>query len=146
MIERLVVDTNVLVAAACSARGASFVVLRGIVEGRIRPSVSVPLFVEYESTLLDPRVRRMHRLSRVDVIVLLDAVALRVQPVKLHFRWRPQLSDPGDEMVLETAVNAMAKTLLTFNERDFVPAAGRFGIEVVAPGPFVLRHRARLDA
>lgn len=139
-------DTIVLVAAACSARGASFVVLRGLVEGRIRPSVSVRLFVEYESALLDPRIRRRHRLSRADVIVLLDAVALRVQAVKLHFRWRPQLSDPGDEMVLETAVNAMAKTLLTFNETDFVPAAGKFGIEVVAPGPFVLRHRARLDA
>jgi len=80
--------------------------------------------VEYESALLDPRVRRMHRLSRADVIVLLEVIALRVQAVKLHFRWRPQLSDPGDEMVLETAVNAMAKTLLTFNERDFKPSAG----------------------
>lgn len=145
MMERLVVDTNVLVAAVCSARGASFVVLRGIVEGSIRPSVSVPLFVEYESTLLDPRVRRMHRLSRDEVTVLLDAIVLRVQAVKLHFLWRPQLSDPDDEMVLETAVNAMARTLLTFNERDFAPAAARFGIEVVTPGAWVLRYRARLD-
>jgi len=48
-------------------------------------------------------------------------------------------------LVLETAVNAMAKTLLTFNERDFAPAAGRFGIAVVAPGAFVLRHRVHLD-
>ena len=66
--------------------------------------------------------------------------------MKPHFRWRPQLSDPGDEMVLETAVNAMAKTLLTFNERDFVPAAGNFGVEVVVPGAFALRQGARLDA
>ena len=40
----------------------------------------------------------------------------------------------------------MAKTLLTFNERDFVPAAGNFGVEVVVPGAFALRQGARLDA
>jgi predicted nucleic acid-binding protein len=41
------------------------------------------------------------------------------EPLKAHFLWRPQLRDPGDEMVLETAVNGQADTLVTFNVRDF---------------------------
>ena len=36
---------------------------------------------------------------------MLDALAAVVEPVILRFYWRPQLKDPNDEMVLETAVN-----------------------------------------
>lgn len=146
MIEGLVVDTNVVVAGACSPHGASFLVLRGILEGWIRPAASVPLFLEYESALSDPRIRRLHRLTSAEIAALLDGIAGCVAPVKLHYLWRPQLTDPGDEMVLETAVNAGARQILTFNTKDFLPAAKRFGIEVVPPRDFVLRHRARLQA
>jgi predicted nucleic acid-binding protein len=45
----------------------------------------------------------------------------------------PQLRDPGDEMVLETAVNGHADALVTFNVRDFGTAPARFGIEVMIP-------------
>jgi hypothetical protein len=36
-------------------------------------------------------------------------------------------------MVIETAMNGGAGLVITFNERDFVPAASAFGIEVVRP-------------
>lgn len=45
----------------------------------------------------------------------------------------PQLRDPGDEMVLEAAVNARVDALITHNERDFHHAADRFGLLVVTP-------------
>ncbi len=32
-----------------------------------------------------------------------------MQPVEVHFLWRPQLRDPADELVLEAAVNASAR-------------------------------------
>jgi predicted nucleic acid-binding protein len=48
--------------------------------------------------------------------------------VSLHFRWRPQLRDAKDELVLETALNAGAEALVTFNRRDFLPAAARFAL------------------
>ena len=54
-------------------------------------------------------------------------------PVEIRFLWRPQLQDPGDEMVLEAAINGHAEAIVTHNRRDFVPAAGRFGIEVLSP-------------
>ena len=60
-----------------------------------------------------------------------------MEPVEVHFLWRPQLRDPADELVLEAAVNASAAALLTFNMKHFASAAERFGLCVWQPGPFL---------
>jgi hypothetical protein len=48
------------------------------------------------------------------------------------------LLDLNDEMVLETAINGRADAIVTFNERDFRPAAARFRCSVVRPGKVIL--------
>lgn len=70
----------------------------------------------------------------------LDYLAGYVEPVKLHYLWRPQLGDVADEMVLETAINGRADCIVTFNLKHFEPA-WRFGIEVVTPAEMVRRIR-----
>jgi predicted nucleic acid-binding protein len=77
-----------------------------------------------------------------DVGDVLDGLAAMGRRVRLAFRWRPALPDPNDDMVLETAVNGQAHAIITFNERDFNPAAARFGCRVIRPGEF-LRLLAR---
>jgi predicted nucleic acid-binding protein len=57
--------------------------------------------------------------------------------VDVHFLWRPQLSDPKDEMVLEAAVNGRADALLTHNIRDFRTVLERFDMKVLRPGEFL---------
>ncbi|MBZ5580385.1 MAG: PIN domain-containing protein [Acidobacteriia bacterium] len=69
-----------------------------------------------------------------EVGTVLDALAAVVEPVIFRFLWRPQLRDPADEMVLETAVNGGADRLATFNMRHFGSAARGFGIRAVLPG------------
>lgn len=73
-----------------------------------------------------------------DVLDVFSEVAKRV---KFSFRWRPTLPDPNDDMVLETAVNGQADAIVTFNQRDFSPAAETFGCQVIRPGEllYVLR-------
>lgn len=61
------------------------------------------------------------------------------EPVESHFIWRPQLRDPGDELVLEAAVNGHADAIVTFNRRDFDVVAQRFGIELLIPAEVLKR-------
>jgi predicted nucleic acid-binding protein len=68
-----------------------------------------------------------------------DVVIAIAEPVKIHYLWRPQLRDPSDEMVLETAVNGRPNLLITFNVRDYGNVPARFGIEVMTPREAVER-------
>ena len=52
---------------------------------------------------------------------------------EVHTRWRPQLRDADDELVLEAAINGRADALVTYNVRDFREAALRFGLRIARP-------------
>ncbi len=75
----------------------------------------------------------MHGLRASDVDDFLNALAQMVIPVELYFSWRPQLRDPGDEMVLEAAVNGQVDALVMHNLADFEIAKTRFNLNVWTP-------------
>ena len=138
---RVVADTDVIVAAMRSPGGASAAILRAARQSKITLLISVPLAVEYEATCSEAEHRLAAGLSEREVEIFLDAVMAMADPVKTHFLWRPQLRDPGDEMVLETAVNGRADGLVTFNVRDFGTVPARFGIELMIPREVLGRMR-----
>jgi putative PIN family toxin of toxin-antitoxin system len=143
VLGRTVLDTDVLVAAVRSDRGASRVLLTAALEERYSVLVSVPLMLQYESVLTRSEHLAVARISSADVEVLLDAIALVIEPIRISYLWRPILPDPGDDLVLETAVNGRAEVIVTFNRRDFKPAATHFGIEILGPGDAVKRLENR---
>jgi len=134
---RCVLDTDVIVASVRSQTGASREIIRRIGLRQLTALASVALLVEYEAVLKRPEHLQAANLTALQVDVLLDALASLFIPVTPHFLWRPQLKDPNDEMILETAVNGQAGVIATFNTRHFGNAAGRFGIEVLRPGEFL---------
>lgn len=131
---KLALDTDVLVAALRSRRGASRAWLRAILRREAILLLSVPLVLQYESVLTRPEHLAAAGASRDKATALLDALCAVSLPVEISFLWRPMLRDPNDEMVLEVAVNGRAKRLLTFNERDFA-GTEQFGVRVERPGP-----------
>jgi putative PIN family toxin of toxin-antitoxin system len=137
----VVADTDVIMAAMRSPGGASAAILRAARQSKITLLVSVPLAVEYEATCSEAEHRLAAGLSEREVEIFLDAVMAMAEPVKTHFLWRPQLRDPGDEMVLETAVTGRADGLVTFNVRDFGTVPTRFGIELMIPREVLGRMR-----
>jgi putative PIN family toxin of toxin-antitoxin system len=134
---RAVLDTDVLVAAFRSDSGASRRILEMALAREFELLLSVPLMLEYEAVLTRPEHLLAAGASVEDVGDVLDGLAAIARRVRLAFRWRPQLTDPNDDMVLETAVNGQAAAIVTFNERDFNPVAARFGCPVMRPGGFL---------
>src|SRR5216684_5027011 len=122
MIRKVVLDTSVVVAGLRTRSGAGNAVLRLVANGRIVLLASPPLFLEYEDVLKRPEQRLAHGLTLEAVDEFLTELAALIEPVELHFRWRPQVRDPNDEMVLEAAINGRADALVTYNIRDFAEA------------------------
>jgi hypothetical protein len=52
--------------------------------------------------LLRAEQRPATNMSEADVEGFLGALASAAEPVGISFRWRPQLRDPADELMLET--------------------------------------------
>ena len=127
---RAIVDTNVLYSGLYSQSGASFQLLRLIDRGRLVPQLSTTLVFEYEDVL--KRKQDELKLSDRAVNDVLDGLCLRGECRKVHFLWRPQLSDPKDDHILELAVAASGVDIVTHNLKDFANAAP-FGIRVLTP-------------
>jgi putative PIN family toxin of toxin-antitoxin system len=137
-MKRVVIDTSVVVAGLRTRLGAGNAVLRLVADRRLVLLASPPLFLEYEDVLKRPEHRLVHGLTPDEIDDFLAELAALIEPVEVHFQWRPQSRDPNDEMVLETAINGHADVLVTYNLADFAVAWERFGIPVVSP-PQLLR-------
>jgi putative PIN family toxin of toxin-antitoxin system len=139
---RVVLDTSVVAAAFRSRHGASNALLRAAVERRLEVLATTSLFLEYEAVLKRPEQRLASGLTMKQIDQVLAGLAALCEPVESHFRWRPQLVDAADEMVLEAAVNGRADALATFNLRDFAGAAKRFGLAVMRPAAILRMLRS----
>jgi putative PIN family toxin of toxin-antitoxin system len=141
-MRRVVLDTDVVVAALRSASGGSNAVLVEVAMGRLVTLVTPALFLEYEAVLKRPEQRLVHGLGIAEIDRFLAALAAASEAVEISFQWRPQLRDANDEMVLETALNGQADALVTHNVKDFRDAAKQFGLRVLRPGEFLKEIRA----
>jgi putative PIN family toxin of toxin-antitoxin system len=131
---RIVIDTNVLVAALRSRRGASYRLLSLLGDPRFQINVSVPLVLEYEKSA--KRMARRGGLSARDIENILDYICAVARHRKVFYLWRPFLRDPNDDMVLEAAVSGGCKFIITYNQKDF-RGVEQFGIEALTPKEFL---------
>lgn len=137
---RVVLDTNVLIAGLRSPNGASFQLLRRLGEEAFTLCISVPLILEYEAVA--KRQSRELGLSFADIDDVLDYICSIAEPHIIFYLWRPFLSDPRDDLVLELAVEAGVACIVTHNLRDFT-GTEQFGIEVLSPGALLGRVEAQ---
>ena len=127
---RAIVDTNVLRAGLYSSTGASYQVLRLIERGRVTPLLSTTLLFEYEEIL--KRHSEAVGLRNRAIEDVLDGLCAQGECRRIHFLWRPALSDPKDDHILELAVAAGNADVVTHNVSDFA-AATDFGIRIMTP-------------
>jgi putative PIN family toxin of toxin-antitoxin system len=132
LLPKLILDTNILVAATRNTQGPSFALVQHVRFGKVRLFCSPALFLEYESVLKRTAQLAASGLLIDDVDAILNELARFIEPVTTHYQWRPLLRDPADEMVLEAAVNGQVQAIVAHNLRDFIPAK-LFGIPVINP-------------
>jgi putative PIN family toxin of toxin-antitoxin system len=130
MAPKVVMDTNVLIAALRSKNGASFKMLSLIDSGKFTLCLSVPLVLEYEAAA--KKQAKAAGLTAADVDAIIDYLCLVGEHYKVYYLWRPLLRDPKDDMVLELAVTSNAESIVTYNRADF-KGAGQFGVKVRTP-------------
>jgi predicted nucleic acid-binding protein len=138
---RVVIDTNVLVAAARSRRGASFALVGSIPNPLFVPCLSVGLYAEWQDALSRPENLPPGR-SPEDARGFLRYLASQSHLQQVHFLWRPFLPDADDDMVLELALAAGCQHIITHNETDF-RGAERLGVLPLSPGDFLELLRTR---
>ena len=139
MPPRVLLDTSVLRAGFVSDAGASRLLLRAALTGRITIVASTALMLEYEDVLLRPETLQRAGVGARDALGFLDGLCAVCLPVAVRFRWRPQSPDAGDDLVIDAAVNGLAEAIATFNLRDLRAPAARFGIAAETPADILRR-------
>jgi predicted nucleic acid-binding protein len=129
---RILLDTDVVVRALRSPESASAALIKAAREGRITLIASLANALEYEDVLGRPSIVSGTPFTPAQGARFARAVAALCEPVIIDRRWRPKLRDPGDEHMLEAALNGRADAIVTFNRRDFAPAA-ELGLRLALP-------------
>ncbi len=131
---QIILDTNILVAAFRSQRGAANLFLDKLDDPRWQVNVSTPLLLEYEDVLKRPEMSDF--ISEDDVDIFLDGLCSIAENYDIFYLWRLLAKDPNDAFILELAVRANADFIITYNKKDF-PAAADFDIKLVTPKEFL---------
>ncbi len=130
----IVLDTNVIIAALRSKRGASYKLLSLVGTHQFEIHDSVALILEYEDVI--QRHREGLGLSNKEVSIFIDTLCSMAHHHKIYFIWRPFLTDPKDELVLELAVSAQCEYIVTHNIKDF-RGTEKFSIRAITPKEFL---------
>ena len=133
-IYQVVIDTNVIIAALKSRRGASFKLISLIDSNLFKINLSVSLLLEYEDVLKRETIEIP--LKNKDIDDILDYLCKIANKREIFYLWRPFLKDPGDDFVLELAVESQSDFIITYNLKDF-KGIEKFGLKAVTPREFL---------
>lgn len=132
---RVIFDTNILVAAARSRQGASFALLSMLPSEQFQMALSVGLYTEWQA-VLTRKENLPPGIQAEDALAFLRYLASISHLQDVFYLWRPFLRDPDDDMLLECAVAAQCRYVVTHNLKDF-QGVETFGIKAISPADFL---------
>ena len=131
---RAVIDTNIIFEGLTKQGGASSLIIEAWLAGLFHACVSNSLAYEYVEVLS----RELSEARWQKIQPVLGTLLAQAEFVTIYYSWRPISPDPGDDHVIDCAMNA-GVPVVTLNVRDFLRAARELGLEVITPLEFVTR-------
>jgi predicted nucleic acid-binding protein len=128
-----VVDTNVVFEGLTKQGGACGLIIEAWLAGLFVACISNATAYEY----LDVLVRKLSPNRWENTRLLYQQLIQKAEFVTVYYRWRPISKDPGDDHIIDCAMNAGA-ALVTSNLKDFKLAESQLGLQVLTPLDFVL--------
>jgi len=133
---QVIIDTNVIVSAFRSKKGASHLLVNLLrdQDTRWEANISTALVLEYESVLK----REMHVQEKSFQMVddLIDDIVALSNRHRIFYLLRPYLKDKNDDFILELAFSSSTDYIVTYNTNNFIRAKS-FGIETITPKDFL---------
>jgi putative PIN family toxin of toxin-antitoxin system len=118
MSKTIVVDTSIIASALIGKRGPSREVLRKCLLEEYNPLISNALFQEIEDVITRERIIKACPLPKKEIRELVNAFYSSCRWVPVYFLWRPNLSDEGDNFLIEVAIAGNAEAIVTNNTKD----------------------------
>jgi putative PIN family toxin of toxin-antitoxin system len=131
---KVVIDTNVLMEGLTKQGSGASLIIDAWLAGILEVCVSNTLAHEY----VDVLSRKLSPQRWQQVQLSLSNLLNRVSFTVIYFSWRPMSPDPGDDLVIDCAMNASA-IVVTSNLKDFRSAERSLGLTVLSPAQLVLK-------
>lgn len=138
---RAVIDTNVLFEGLTKQGGACGLIVDAWLDEQFRACTSVALEYEYADVLERKLSTRRWQMLKPVLGLLLDLA----DPIIIYYSWRPASPDPGDDLLIDCAMNAGAM-IVTNNVKDMRQAEQQLGLTVMQPNQFISWLAASLAA
>ncbi len=120
MADSVVIDTNIFTGALMRGDGGlNRKILEMAFQDDIQPVMGDALYLEYESLLGRDNLYENSAFSVAERSAFFDDFCSICRWVEIHYRWRPNLRDEGDNHVVELALAAGAAAILTWNIKDY---------------------------
>jgi len=118
-MNRVVIDTNIIVSALMNANGAPRQIIRLALWGEITPFMGNALLGEYEDVMSREDILAKSILDKDEVRDLLNALYASCEWTSVYFLWRPNLQDEADNHLIELALAGGTNRIISANKRDF---------------------------
>jgi len=128
---KIVLDTNVLMSGIFFG-GVPFRILQAWRDGKVQFAVCLEILAEYRQVAL----RLSEKYEGVDVLPLLDLVAIHSHLVQALPLPEPICEDPDDDIFFACALAARTRIIIS-GDRHLLTASGHAGIHVLRPKAFV---------
>lgn len=133
---KVIIDTSVLISGLYSNKGAAFKLLEIIGHPDLKIFISTSLALEYESVA--KRETESYWLDAILLDSFIDFICSNSSETVIYYNWRPFLSDPNDDFILELAVASGANWIVTYNHSDFI-GSDKFGIKTITPKELLIK-------